>query len=85
MNLKVTYVYLILSFVKECLTKNTLKVFDFENAFEDTEQSFVSLENENNAPVPDDFILCASHFLEMIANWGIFQLFTEDGKPWMIF
>ena len=73
----------IVLFTKSAQGEEDIKVLSFSQSDDGDNISYVTLANNMTEALPDQFVVCASHFLEKLSNRGIFQLYAADGKPWM--
>ena len=82
---KIVLLLLFSSLLSSVQTKENVKIIDFTGAQDGENISYLTLANQVADPLPDTFILCASHYLEKISNFGIFELYDEAGQPWVTF
>ena len=60
-----------------------VRIVDFTDAQANENISFLTLDNRVSDPLPGTFVICGSHYLEKISNFGTFELYDNLGKPWM--
>ena len=81
---KKTNILKLLHFFMLCRTYHGIIIFKFEPSTSTNEtHSYAKLEGPENSKLPDNFVLCTSHFETSLDGNSFFTIFGEDGQPWI--